>query len=92
MGTPDRGSRKKRVGIVKSDKMDKTIVVQVERRISHPVYSKVIKLHKKFKAHDSSNEAKIGDLVEITETRPMSKDKRWRLSSIIQKGYIKGEK
>ena len=79
-----RGSRKRRIGVVKKDKMDKTIVVEVERRVSHPVYKKVIKLYKKFNAHDPSNEAKIGDTVEIIETRPLSKTKRWRLGSVLR--------
>ncbi|MEW6534946.1 MAG: 30S ribosomal protein S17 [Candidatus Auribacterota bacterium] len=86
------GRRKKRTGIVVSDKMDKTIVVQVERRISHPIYKKVIKVYQKFKAHDEQNEAKVGDLVAIDETRPLSKTKRWRLSGILKKEYIKGER
>lgn len=92
MATSQRGGRKKRIGIVISDKMDKTVVVQVERSVSHPQYKKVIKLYSKFKAHDDKNEAKLGDLVEIIETRPLSKTKRWRLSAILQKEYIKGER
>ena len=84
--TTTRGSRKKRTGTVLSDKMDKTIVVQVERRVSHPIYKKVIKIYKKYKAHDETNQAKTGDIVEIMETRPLSKDKRWRLTNILKKG------
>ena len=80
-----RTSKKKRVGTVISDKMDKTIVVLVERNAMHPVYKKVIKLHSKFKAHNPNNEAKIGDVVEIMETRPLSKTKRWHLCSILKK-------
>ena len=84
--TTTRGSRKKRTGTVVSDKMDKTIVVQVERRVSHPIYKKVIKILKKYKAHDENNQAHAGDIVEIMETRPLSKDKRWRLMNILKKG------
>lgn len=75
----ERGRRKIRVGTVISDKMDKTVVVEIERRTSHPVFKRVITLHKKFKAHDKNNECKIGDKVKIIETRPFSKEKRWRV-------------
>jgi small subunit ribosomal protein S17 len=78
--------RKERVGIVLSDKMQKTIVVQVKRKALHPLYGKVIEKANKFKAHDEKNEAKIGDRVRIVETRPMSKDKRWRLVEILSRG------
>lgn len=80
----ERGKRKSRVGIVVSDKMDKTIVVQIVRKAKHPLYGKTVKITKKYKAHDEQNEAKIGDKVMITETRPLSKDKRWRLVQIVE--------
>ncbi len=80
-----RGNRKERVGIVVSDKQDKTIVVKVERRTTHPLYHKVVKISKKFAAHDEKNEAKAGDTVRIVETRPMSRNKRWRLLEIISR-------
>ncbi|MFA5113592.1 MAG: 30S ribosomal protein S17 [Candidatus Margulisiibacteriota bacterium] len=75
----DRGRTKIREGIVVSDKMQKTVVVKVERVYRHPLYQKVMKVAKKFKAHDELNECKVGDRVEIMETRPMSRDKRWRV-------------
>ena len=81
----DRGFRKVRVGTVTSDKMDKTIVVSIVDSIRHPLYKKIIKRTIKFKAHDENNECKIGDKVEIMETRPLSKDKRWRLTEILEK-------
>ena len=77
--------RKKKAGRVVSNRMNKTIVVRVERTFRHPLYGKVIKRVKRFKAHDPKNECKIGDLVEIVETRPLSKDKRWRVDKILQK-------
>ncbi|MDI9441321.1 MAG: 30S ribosomal protein S17 [Firmicutes bacterium] len=80
-----RGSRKTRVGTVVSDKMDKTVVVSVERLIRHPLYGKTIRETVKFKAHDENNECGIGDRVRIMETRPLSKDKRWRVEEIIEK-------
>ncbi len=83
--TENRGTRKERLGRVVSNKMDKTIVVSVERRFPHPRYKKVIKSFKKFYAHDEKNEAKIGDVVLIEETRPMSKLKRWRLTQVLEK-------
>jgi small subunit ribosomal protein S17 len=82
----ERNYRKVRVGKVVSDKMDKTIVVAVEERIAHPLYGKTVRRTKKFKAHDEHNEAKVGDIVRIMETRPLSKEKRWRLVEIIEKG------
>ncbi len=85
MSKTERRSRKKRVGVVVSDLMDKTVVVQVERRVSHPVYGKVMKLYSKYKVDDSKSEAKTGDEVEIMETRPISKTKRWRLFRILRK-------
>ena len=78
-------SRKTRVGKVVSDKMDKTIVVTVEDRVAHPLYKKIIKTTYRLKAHDEKNEAGIGDKVRVMETRPLSKDKRWRLVEIIEK-------
>ncbi len=81
----ERNLRKTRVGRVVSDKMQKTIVVAIEDNIKHPLYKKVIKKTVKFKAHDENNECNIGDIVEIMETRPLSKDKNWRLVRIIEK-------
>ena len=81
----ERNLRKTRVGIVSSDKMDKTIVVSIKDSVKHPLYKKIIKRTVKFKAHDENNECNIGDKVEIMETRPLSKDKRWRLVRIIEK-------
>ena len=78
-------SRKTRVGRVISDKMDKTIVVAIEDRVAHPLYKKIIQRTYKLKAHDENNEAGIGDRVKVMETRPLSKDKRWRLVEIIEK-------
>ncbi len=83
--TMERNLRKTRVGKVVSDKMDKTIVVAIEDNVKHPVYGKVIKRTVKFKAHDENNECGIGDKVMIMETRPLSKEKRWRLVQIIEK-------
>ena len=80
-----RGLRKTRVGVVVSDKMDKTIVVEIRTRVKHPLYGKIMNRTKKFKAHDENNECGIGDTVRIMETRPLSKDKRWRLVEIIEK-------
>ena len=81
----ERNLRKTRVGVVVSDKMDKTIVVAVKDRVQHPLYKKILKRTKKFKAHDENNEAGIGDRVEIMETRKISKDVNWRLVKIIEK-------
>ncbi|KXO15966.1 30S ribosomal protein S17 [Peptoniphilus sp. GNH] len=81
----ERNSRKTIVGRVVSDKMDKTITVAVETLVAHPIYKKRFKKTTKFKAHDENNECGIGDLVKIMETRPLSKDKRWRLVNIIEK-------
>lgn len=83
--TEKRNLRKERIGIVKSNKMDKTIVVAVERRVKHPIYGKFVKMTSKFVAHDEKNECQIGDKVSIMETRPLSKLKRWRLVEIIEK-------
>lgn len=81
----DRNRRKTKVGVVVSDKMDKTISVAVEDFVRHSLYGKAVKRTKKFKAHDEDNECNIGDKVRIMETRPLSKDKRWRLVNIIEK-------
>ncbi len=81
----ERGNRKVRVGLVVSDKMDKTITVKVEDFIRHPLYGKRIKRSKKFKAHDENNVCSMGDRVRIMETRPLSRDKRWRLVEIVEK-------
>ena len=80
-----RGLRKTRVGVVVSDKMDKTIVVEIRTRVKHPLYGKIMNRTKKFKAHDENNDCGIGDTVRIMETRPLSKDKRWRLVEIVEK-------
>ena len=80
-----RGTRKERVGRVVSDKMQKTVVVAIERRVPHPVYGKMVTRTKKVKAHDEENSAKTGELVRIAETRPLSKDKRWRLVEIVER-------
>ncbi|WP_159887870.1 30S ribosomal protein S17 [Paenibacillus puerhi] len=84
----ERNERKTQLGRVVSDKMEKTIVVAVETYKKHDLYHKRIKYTKKFKAHDENNEAKIGDVVEIMETRPLSKDKRWRLVKVVEKAVI----
>ncbi|WP_083454084.1 30S ribosomal protein S17 [Syntrophomonas palmitatica] len=81
----NRANRKIREGTVTSDKMDKTITVSVETVKQHPLYKKTIKTSKKYKAHDENNEAKAGDVVRIMETRPLSKDKRWRLLEIVRR-------
>jgi small subunit ribosomal protein S17 len=86
--TEERNQRKVQVGKVVSDKMDKTIVVAVETYKKHSLYSKRIKYTKKFKAHDENNTAKTGDVVRIMETRPVSKDKRWRLVEVVQEAVI----
>jgi len=81
----ERGNRKTRIGRVVSDKMDKTIVVAVETKVRHPLYGKTVNRTTKFKAHDEKNEAKVNDRVLIMETRPLSKDKRWRLVEIMER-------
>ena len=81
----ERGNRKVRVGNVVSDKMDKTVVVAVETLVTHPLYKKQMKKTTKFKAHDENNECGIGDIVRIMETRPLSKDKNWRVLNIVEK-------
>ena len=80
-----RAFRKTRTGTVVSDKMDKTVVVAIEDRVQHPLYKKTIKMTYKLKVHDENNECSIGDRVRVMETRPLSKDKRWRLLEIIEK-------
>ena len=81
----ERNLRKTRTGKVVSDKMDKTIVVAVEDHVKHPLYKKIVKRTYKLKAHDENNECKVGDTVKVMETRPLSKDKRWRLLEIMEK-------
>ena len=81
----ERNLRKTRTGKVVSDKMDKTIVVAVEDHVKHPLYKKIVKRTYKLKAHDENNECKIGDTVKVMETRPLSKNKRWRLVEIMEK-------
>jgi len=83
--TEKRGLRKERTGVVVSNKMNKSIVVSVERKVKHPIYGKFIKKTTKFMAHDENNESNVGDLVLIAETRPMSKNKNWRLKQIIER-------
>ena len=83
--TAERGTRKTRTGLVVSDKMAKTVVVAIERRVPHPIYGKMVTRTKRLKAHDEENSAKVGDTVRIVETRPLSKDKRWRLVEIIER-------
>ncbi len=81
----ERNLRKNRVGVVVSDKMDKTVVVAIRERVKHPLYGKIVNRTKKFKAHDELNECGIGDRVLIAETRPLSRDKRWRVVKIVEK-------
>ncbi len=83
-----RGNRKTRVGVVVSDKMDKTVVVKVDQMVKHPVYKKYIKRRITFKAHDEENRCNIGDKVSVVETRPLSRDKRWRVREILEKNVI----
>jgi small subunit ribosomal protein S17 len=80
-----RGIRKERIGVVVSDKMDKTIVVSIKTRVRHPLYGKIMNQTSKLKAHDEKNECGVGDTVRVMETRPLSHDKRWRLVEIIEK-------
>src|SRR5262245_39278500 len=86
--TPSRTHRKERTGEVISDKMDKTIIVRVERRFRHPKFKKVVTQYKKFYAHDEKREAKVGDRVLIAETRPLSKTKSWRLVQVVEKNQL----
>ncbi|MEN6564953.1 MAG: 30S ribosomal protein S17 [Veillonellales bacterium] len=81
----ERNERKTRIGKIVSDKMEKTVVVAVERLVQHPLYKKAVKHTIKFKAHDENNESHVGDTVKLMETRPLSKDKRWRVVEIIEK-------
>jgi small subunit ribosomal protein S17 len=83
--TAERNLRKTRTGVVRSNKMDKTITVAVERRVKHPIYGKFVKKTTRFHAHDEKNECTVGDIVKIMETRPLSKTKRWRLVEIVEK-------
>ena len=85
----ERNLRKTRTGKVISDKMDKTITVAVVDNVKHPLYNKIVKRTYKLKAHDENNECKIGDRVKVMETRPLSKDKRWRLVEVVEKAVIK---
>jgi small subunit ribosomal protein S17 len=84
-GARSRNSRKMRTGTVVSDKMQKTVVVAIDRRVAHPVYGKMVTRTKRVKAHDEENSAKTGDTVRIMETRPLSKDKRWRVVEIVER-------
>ena len=84
-----RNLRKTMIGIVVSDKMDKTVVVSVETSVAHPIYNKTVKRTYKLKAHDEENVCKVGDKVEVMETRPLSKDKRWRVVKVVEKAVIK---
>jgi small subunit ribosomal protein S17 len=84
----ERGRRKTRVGRVVSDKMDKTVVVAIEKKVLHPVYKKYVRTRKKYKAHDENNECRVGDEVLIEETRPMSKEKRWRVKETLKKAVV----
>ena len=81
----ERNLRKTRVGVIVSDKMDKTVVVAIKERVKHPLYGKIINRTKTFKAHDEQNECGIGDTVRVVETRPLSKEKRWRVVEIVEK-------
>ena len=85
----ERNLRKTRTGKVTSNKMDKTIVVAIENHVKHPLYGKIVKKTYKLKAHDEKNECNIGDTVKVMETRPLSKDKRWRVVEIVEKAIIK---
>jgi len=87
-----RGNRKVRTGVVVSDKMNKTAVVEIERKFRHPLFQKIIRVTNKFKIHDENNECKVGDQVEIMETRRLSRDKHWRLVKILGKGKVRGHK
>ena len=81
----ERGLRKTRIGVVVSDKMDKTCVIQIKTRVRHPLYGKIMNQTSKLKVHDENNECGVGDTIKVMETRPLSKDKRWRLVEIIEK-------
>ncbi|MDR3012397.1 MAG: 30S ribosomal protein S17 [Chitinispirillales bacterium] len=81
----ERNHRKERVGVVVSDKMNKSIVVNVERQLMHPLYGRTVKIKKRYVAHDETNDCKVGDTVRIVETRPLSKTKRWRVGEVLQR-------
>ncbi len=85
MSTGERARRKVRVGVVVSDKMDKTVLVRIDRRVRHPLYKKTVARSNKLAAHDENNEAHVGDLVRVAETRPLSKSKRWRVVEIVER-------
>ncbi len=85
----ERNLRKVMIGTVTSDKMDKTVVVSVENSVKHPIYGKIVKRTYKLKAHDEENACKVGDKVKVMETRPLSKEKRWRVVEIVEKAIIK---
>ncbi len=87
-GTSQRGHRKTRTGVVVSDKMEKTCVVEITRRVKHPVYQKYIKRSKRYHVHDETNECRVGDRIQIVETRPVSATKRWRLKNVIEKAPV----
>jgi small subunit ribosomal protein S17 len=87
----ERGSRKKRIGLVVSDKMDKTVVVEIERRFVDPMYKKIVKRKKRYKAHDEKNECHTGDKVLLMETRPLSRDKRWRVVNLMVRTKLSEE-
>jgi len=82
------GTQKVQQGTVVSDKMDKTVVVQIERLVQHPVYKKYIRLRQRYKAHDADNRCRIGDVVSIVETRPLSRDKRWRVQAVLKQATV----
>jgi small subunit ribosomal protein S17 len=81
----ERGARRVRIGTIVSDKMDKTVVVKCERQFAHPIYKKIVKRTTRFKAHDEANDCHVGDTVRIMETRPLSRDKRWRVVEVIER-------
>jgi small subunit ribosomal protein S17 len=81
----ERNHRKERVGVVVSDKMNKSVVVNVERQLMHPIYGRTVRIKKRYVAHDETNDCKVGDMVKITETRPLSKTKRWRIVEVLER-------
>ena len=83
--TLERGARKTRTGVVVSDKMDKTVLVRIDRQMRHPLYGKIVRRSSKFAAHDENNDAHVGDTVRVMETRPLSKTKRWRVVEIVER-------
>ena len=89
--TQERGLRKTRIGVVVSDKMDKTVTIQIKTRVRHPLYGKIMNQTSKLKVHDENNECGVGDTIRVMETRPLSHDKRWRLVEIIEKAKLGGE-